>query len=258
MPKDGEIDYRSYTRAQLEEAASRIDARAYPRNHANLLAELALRAPRAEPVGATATAPSASDAAIPRPEPPPTPLERAFATPLARRLVRVTIAIGCLAIGLEVFAGDLVPSDAALRLAAGAALISAFLGFILGRLRYGPIVHIDDPAFRQRAARRPWILHPVRRGLVMAALGAGLGYGGTLGTVWAWTASEGRPVAVTYVVERWPERSWRCPRVRLESVPVHVRRGFCALPPQRPGTVVRVEGAATPFGIRAERVTILR
>lgn len=47
MAVDGEIDYRAYTDAQLDEALGSIDRSAYPQNYANLLAELAARAERA-------------------------------------------------------------------------------------------------------------------------------------------------------------------------------------------------------------------
>jgi hypothetical protein len=45
MATDGDVDYRSFTRAQLEEALSRIDPQRYPLNHARLLRELAARPP---------------------------------------------------------------------------------------------------------------------------------------------------------------------------------------------------------------------
>lgn len=49
MPVDGQIDYRAFTDAQLDEALASIDRVAFPQNYANLLAELAARAERAAP-----------------------------------------------------------------------------------------------------------------------------------------------------------------------------------------------------------------
>jgi hypothetical protein len=43
MPTDGDIDYKGFTREQLEEALTRIDADAYPKKHQKLAAELATR-----------------------------------------------------------------------------------------------------------------------------------------------------------------------------------------------------------------------
>jgi hypothetical protein len=43
LPNDGDIDYRSYSRAALEEALGRIDVGAFPINHARLLRELSIR-----------------------------------------------------------------------------------------------------------------------------------------------------------------------------------------------------------------------
>lgn len=40
---DGEIDYSRYSRSQLEEALTRIDAGRYPGNHSKLLKELQAR-----------------------------------------------------------------------------------------------------------------------------------------------------------------------------------------------------------------------
>jgi uncharacterized membrane protein YjgN (DUF898 family) len=54
MGMDGEIDYRSYTRQQLEDALARIDRTLYPRNYQNLVAEIERR--RAADQGAAATA----------------------------------------------------------------------------------------------------------------------------------------------------------------------------------------------------------
>src|ERR1700683_2081249 len=43
MPTDGDTDYRTYTRAELEEALRNIDAARYPINYANLRAEVDAR-----------------------------------------------------------------------------------------------------------------------------------------------------------------------------------------------------------------------
>jgi hypothetical protein len=43
VPTDGENDFRSYTRAQLEAALSRIDRERYPQNYKSLIAELSSR-----------------------------------------------------------------------------------------------------------------------------------------------------------------------------------------------------------------------
>jgi hypothetical protein len=43
MPTDGDTDYRTYTRAELEEAIRNIDAARYPTNYANLRAEVDAR-----------------------------------------------------------------------------------------------------------------------------------------------------------------------------------------------------------------------
>jgi hypothetical protein len=44
---DGDINYSTYSRSQLEEALTRIDMHAYPRNYAKLVEELRVRPPDA-------------------------------------------------------------------------------------------------------------------------------------------------------------------------------------------------------------------
>jgi uncharacterized membrane protein YjgN (DUF898 family) len=61
MGTDGQIDYSRYTRAQLEDAVSRIDRNLYPLNYQRLLAELERRR------AAEAEAAAAAAAADPRP-----------------------------------------------------------------------------------------------------------------------------------------------------------------------------------------------
>jgi hypothetical protein len=39
MATDGEIEYRTFTRAQLDEALERIDRQRFPRNYQQLTAE---------------------------------------------------------------------------------------------------------------------------------------------------------------------------------------------------------------------------
>jgi uncharacterized membrane protein YjgN (DUF898 family) len=67
MGMDGEIDYRAYTRQQLEDALARIDRTLYPRNYQNLLAELERRR-TAEQGAAAATQAAATGVVRYRPE----------------------------------------------------------------------------------------------------------------------------------------------------------------------------------------------
>ena len=73
---DGEIDFRSYTRAQLEDARSRIDRERYPQNYKNLSAELL-----SGPKQAMSVAPL-----------PPAPRNVSYAV----RLLWATLAVGAL------------------------------------------------------------------------------------------------------------------------------------------------------------------
>ncbi|MGP8035508.1 MAG: YjgN family protein [Steroidobacteraceae bacterium] len=65
MGMDGEIDYRSYTRQQLEDALARIDRTHYPRNYQNLVDELERRR-TAEQGAAAAAATQAAAAGVVR------------------------------------------------------------------------------------------------------------------------------------------------------------------------------------------------
>jgi len=69
MGMDGEIDYRAYTREQLEDALRRIDPARYPRNHRNLLDELERRrAAEASAAAAAAAAETSTGLKLYRPE----------------------------------------------------------------------------------------------------------------------------------------------------------------------------------------------
>ncbi len=59
MATDGEIDYRSFTRAQLEEALARIDRAQFPLNYARLMAALEQRRAEEKPATAAGSQPGA-------------------------------------------------------------------------------------------------------------------------------------------------------------------------------------------------------
>ena len=56
MGMDGEVDFRGYSREQLEDALRRIDRTLYPRNYQNLVDELERRRAAEASAAATATA----------------------------------------------------------------------------------------------------------------------------------------------------------------------------------------------------------
>jgi hypothetical protein len=254
VPRDGDIDYRSLTRTQLEDALARIDARAYPLNHANLVAELARRPAEGVP------APREIDPAAPT-----VPLPAWFERFVELRAVRAVTRVGVGAFFATSVAGwtvsDLIASDRLGRLAVIVALGCALLGFVVAVSKRGPLFDLDLPDVYERFRRHAWVRNDLARAVVVGLFGAVLGIGSAQGFAWSYTVAYGSPAARTFVATRNFGRAdggLRCRRPRLAGVPLPVARGLCFSRRYPRGTEIRVSGAESRFGIRAENVTIVR
>ena len=245
MPRDGDIDYARFTRAQLEDALARIDRREYPLNFANLTTELARR-PVEPPV-----VPSRDDTLTGAGLALPAWFQHAAESRAVRVVTRAGLAVvGVLGI-IGMWLSDLVPSELLGRLQVRAAVVVGVLGFVAAVSRRGPLFDIRRQPILDRFQTRAWIRNDLVRASFAALLGMACGVGAAHGAGWLYTVAHGVPAERTFT-------AWRCDRPVLENVFIGPRRGLCFSTRYPKGSRIRVTGDQSRFGIRTETVKIVR
>jgi hypothetical protein len=262
MPRDGQIDYSSYTQAQLEDALTRIDPAAYPMNHQSLVAELQRRA--TAPMARSTPARGSGELTLGHVSPVTAPtimLPSAWLRLAASPGARLSVKIGLAALAVAGLAGvmlsDLLPSPTAWSFYRRSGLVIAVIAFLALLSKTGPFYDVGDPAFVRRLERHRWLRNDLVRAIVGATVGFMIGVVAAQGVAWTYTVARGRPATQTFVAWSWYEgRLLRCARPRLEGVWGAPPRALCSDTVGPVGARVEITGARTVFGIRAQRMRV--